>query len=182
MKIDYLRPSNFIAAVLLSAAVPAHSSVVAPSAYTATGYDLTSLTISGTNYLNLIGSTATIVDQSSTLAYYVNGTLPALGIGGASGGASGLIYREGAGNVNVGSIFQFGQSISLTDRIFVSDLGTGDPITLNLIDGSGGVIGDYSLSLAAVNFSSLISIATYRIINDNNGVDGGTINQAQSFF
>jgi hypothetical protein len=181
MKMFCLRPSTFFAAVLLSAVVPAHSSVVAPSAYTASGYNLTSLTISGTNYSTLIGSTATIVDQVTTLAYYVDGTLPALGIGGASGGASGLIYRDGAANANVGSLFQFGQTITLADRIFISDLGTGDPITFNLIDSSGGVIGDYSLSLVAANFGSLISSATYRLINDTTGVNGGTLGAVQSF-
>ncbi len=154
--------------------------VVAPSAYTQSGYNVTSFTIFGTTYSHLVGSTASIASSSVTLSLYINGTSPALVAGDASSASSGLDYRTGAGNVDVGSTFQFGQKIS-TKRIVIGDIGTGDPVTLSLIDGSGAVIGDYSLSLVAANFGSLIAATGYRLINNTTGADGGVANLANSF-
>jgi len=164
----------------------ASAAVVVPSAYTSTGYDMTSITINGTVYSTsnstLFGSTASIIPlPATTLSYYVDGTLPALGANSVNAAASGLNFRDGAANIDIGSTFQFGQTIGASDRIFLGDLGVGDPISLNLINSSGAVIGDYSLSLTAANFGVLISNTLYRLINNATGANSGTGTYTQSF-
>jgi hypothetical protein len=163
-----MRRTAFTASLLLGMAGMSQAVVTEVSSFTNDGnFGVTSVTISGTIYSSLVGSTASIPElpPSSTqlVVAWKTGTTPALTTSDINLAASGLDYRTLATNIQVGSTFQFGNTIAATDRIFLWDLGTGDDVTLQLIDSTGGTIGNYQISLVAANFgaSNLVPATNY---------------------
>jgi hypothetical protein len=127
-------------------------------------YDLTSVTIEGTTYTELTGSTASITTSSFSTwtAFWIGGTTPITNdeedLNAAS---SGLNVRDAATNLSSGSTFQFGQTITDTDTIFIIDYGNGDPVTFGLINSDGETVGDYSLTIVASDFGNdIVTFAT----------------------
>ena len=150
----------------------ATAAVMAVSNYTATNYTFTSLTIGENIYSDLTGSTANVVADAGDLIYWMQGTTPAYsGTGNANTVASGLSYREGIGNINVGSTFQFGRTITSLDFIFLTDYGTTEPVTFQLVNSSNTVLGTYSISITAAQFgtSDLIASTTYSTVFNSSG-------------
>ncbi|MFA7344390.1 MAG: PEP-CTERM sorting domain-containing protein [Terrimicrobiaceae bacterium] len=148
----------------------ASAAVLAVTGYTATTGTFTSLTIGGTAYTDLTGSTATLTGADTY--YYPEGNPIFSGSGQAAEAASGLDYRTGAGNVDFGSLFQFGRTITSQDYIFVTDLNVA-PATENvgfqLVNASNTVLGDYSISITAGQFGSLIASSRYTVISNATG-------------
>ncbi|MDP0497321.1 MAG: PEP-CTERM sorting domain-containing protein [Verrucomicrobiota bacterium JB024] len=142
--------------VLACLSVPASAAVQGVSAMTDDGnYGLTSVTIGGIEYTDLSGSAATVNVASSGTGYiagWIANTTPALTRATIDAETSGLNYRAGAMNVLSGSSFQFGKVITETDQIFIFDFGSGDAMALQLINSSGEVVGNYSLSISAAAF------------------------------
>ncbi len=159
------------AAMLMSLAAhtASQAAVIAVSGYTDNGsYGLTSVTINSTTYNSLTGSTASILSGGGTtvVGVWINNTFPTLTTSDINAAASGLSYREGAGNILTNSTFQFGRSIIASDRIFLWDFGTGDPVSFGLVDSGGSAIGDYSISLTAANFgaTALVSFGATGVV------------------
>jgi hypothetical protein len=163
-----MRRAAFTVSFFLGMVGMSHAAVTEVSSFTDDGnFGVTSVTINGTVYSSLVGSTASLPGSPSTstelAVAWRNGTTPALTPSDFNLAASGLDYRTAAPNIKVESTFQFGQTIAATDRIFLWDLGTGDDVTFQLIDSSGAAIGNYQISLTAANFgtSNLVGNKVY---------------------
>ncbi|MFA7344548.1 MAG: glycoside hydrolase family 16 protein [Terrimicrobiaceae bacterium] len=152
----------------------ASAAALAVTSYTDTNGTFTSLTIGGTAYTNLTGSTATLTGADTY--FYPQGNPIFSGAGQANAAASGLDYRTGAGNVDYGSLFQFGRTITSQDYIFVTELQNGaatETVGFQLVNASNTVLGSYSISITPGQFGSpLISSSSYTVIS--NGTGGGT--------
>jgi hypothetical protein len=156
----------------------ASAAVFAPTTYTDDGAGtFTSLTINGTVYNDLTGCTAALTTPDT---YFYTGTPTLSGAAQANTAASGLDWRTGAGNVDIGSLFQFGRTITSQDRIFVTDLHGGtatEGVGFQLVNSSNTVLGTYSISIASTSFGSLITSNNYTVKNNSDGSG----NTAQAF-
>jgi hypothetical protein len=66
----------------------------------------------------------------------------------------GLDASTGAVQINTANFF-FGQTVQAGNDIFILDVGTTDPLTVNPIDISGTLIGTFSLSIIAADWGTL---------------------------
>jgi hypothetical protein len=167
-------PALALGAFLAAGVGSASAAVITATAYTSSNYTYTSLTLGGVAHSTLTGSTATIVTDADRLNYWITGSTPTLsGSGITNTVASGLSFREGTGNILAGSRFQFGRVITASDYIFISDLGTGDDVSLELVSAANVALG--TLSLTASQFGSgLLPSAGYQAIYTT-GVSYGNI-------
>ncbi|MFA4944751.1 MAG: PEP-CTERM sorting domain-containing protein [Lentisphaeria bacterium] len=149
----------------------ASAAVLAVTYYTDANGTFTSLTIGGTDYTDLTGSTASLT--AADLYFYPQGNPIFSGSGQANAAVSGLDYRTGAGNINFGSIFQFGRTITSQDHIVVTDLHNGaaaETVGFQLVNASNTVLGTYAISITPAQFgSSLIPSSSYTTINNSTG-------------
>lgn len=152
---------------------PLLATVNGVSALTEDGnYNLTSITIGGTQYTDLTGSDADVVWVSGgAYAAWISDTADVASPAEVNPNVSGLNYRVVATGVGAGSEFQFGRVIEASDQIFIMDWGLGDPLDLELVDSSGLAVGDYTLSLTAGQYGGALvsNIATFDLL-----LNGGT--------
>lgn len=98
--------------------------------------DLTSITVDGTTYSGLEGSTVSAapgVGGSTTVFYAIDGSVPVDG-NDAMSGLQITSSQAGQGNSHTGTTFQFGRTITQNDVMFFFEIGGNDSPTLTLVD------------------------------------------------
>ena len=153
------RPSRSPLAMLCGATLlgtmASHAAVSAITGVTVSGGDdqvrtLTSITVGGTTYNNLLGASSGTTTAGSR--YWIQ-TDP----GTSNATLAGLTISDGV--LNSVASFQFGRTLTASDMLFFFDLendDTGDAISIRLINSSGADVGDAALSIAASGFGSRV--------------------------